>query len=159
MIWTNYNLQCILSLMCKFCNNPPSGSGEEDFLATPTFVNIFPIICPWFRATPFFGGSHESPWAKEALCQNWSKLAKGFLRYGPFSKKFTHTAHRTPHETPWHKLFEQSSEELKIWRVFNSVSSSYVWYVLVVQEISRIFNLLHSGTKITEMNFRSPHFG
>lgn len=52
-VWTIINLHHILILKCNFGDNLPSGSWEEDFSATTTFLYTFLIISICFRATPF----------------------------------------------------------------------------------------------------------
>lgn len=83
----NFNLQHTLILLWKFGDNQPSGSWEEDFLATTTFVFISLIICPCLRDI-----SLVFVQVKAHLWQIWKILTRGFLSYGLFSKKFMHTA-------------------------------------------------------------------
>ena len=77
-ILTNLNPLQPMVHCAKFGGNWPSGSGKEDFF---NFVNVFSLFrnyLPLEKDRALHMNNVESPLAKDALCQVWSKLAQWF---------------------------------------------------------------------------------
>ena len=79
-IWTNLNPLHQRMLCAKFGWNWLNGSGEEDFF---NFVNVFSLFLNYLlleKDGPLHLNKLESPSPKDALYQDWLKLAQRFWR-------------------------------------------------------------------------------